>query len=109
LSQAILDDEDSAVRTAAVEALGRIWNDGAVDPLALALLGDEDPTVREEAALALGETWSDAAVEPLVDLAALEAFRVKLLGDEEYWAIVNKARKLFVEGSFYDSVLAPLD
>jgi HEAT repeat protein len=79
---------------AAVEALGRVWDDGVVDPLALALLGDPDQSVRAEAAHALGETWNDAAVEPLVEA----------LLDDPQWQVRERAAQALGETGSADAV-----
>jgi len=60
-----LEDQDAAVRMAAVAALGRGDNPGAVAPLARVLLHDPEPAVRRRAAWALGrirDPWALAAL-----------------------------------------------
>jgi two-component system alkaline phosphatase synthesis response regulator PhoP len=68
---AVLDDDDSRVRTRAIEALGRIGDARAVEPLVDGL-GDRGWQVREKAADALGILGDARAVEPLIDILSLE-------------------------------------
>ena len=60
-----LEDTDPGVRESAARALGRTWDEGAIEPLAWALRDDGDADVREAAAQALGRLWSESAVEAL--------------------------------------------
>jgi hypothetical protein len=60
-----LDDADPGVRESAAQALGRTWDESAIEPLARALGHDDDAAVRETAARALGRLWSEGAVEAL--------------------------------------------
>jgi len=62
-----LRDEDSAVQWFAAEALGRLGNARAIEPL-LGLLRDEDSGLCWSAANALGQLGDDRAFEPLLDL-----------------------------------------
>ena len=39
------------------------------------------------------------------DLASIEKFNAQLLMDQEYWAILNKATDLFIEGSVRDTLI----
>jgi len=39
------------------------------------------------------------------DLASIEALSAKLVSDQGYWAVVEKAAGLFIDGTFRDSVL----
>jgi len=39
------------------------------------------------------------------DLAAFEKVRNQLLADQEYWQIVNRSTELFIQGSFFDTVM----
>jgi HEAT repeat protein len=50
---AALSDDDSFVRGQAVQVLGRIWGEDAVEPLNKAALEHPDPAMRREAALML--------------------------------------------------------
>lgn len=60
-----LEDTDPGVRESAARALGRTWDEGAIEPLAWAVSNDGDADVREAAARALGRLWSESAVEAL--------------------------------------------
>jgi HEAT repeats len=60
-----LEDADSGVRESAARALGRTWDEGAIEPLAWAVIDDGDADVREAAAQALGRLWSESAVDAL--------------------------------------------
>ena len=60
-----LEDTDPGVRESAARALGRTWDEGAIEPLARAVSDDGDADVREAAAQALGRLWSESAVEAL--------------------------------------------
>jgi HEAT repeat protein len=60
----MLGDEDPSRRWKAAEALARLGDDRAVDPLILAL-SDEDWRVRQKAAWALGEIGDERALVPL--------------------------------------------
>ena len=60
-----LKNNDRNVQKKAAEALGKIRDKKAVDPLIVALK-DEDWQVREEAVLALGRIGDKRAVEPLI-------------------------------------------
>ena len=60
-----LEDTDPGVRERAARALGRTWDEGAIEPLARAVSDDGDADVREAAAQALGRLWSESAVEAL--------------------------------------------
>ncbi len=60
-----LEDADPGVRESAARALGRTWDEGAIEPLAWALRDDGDAAVREAAAQSLGRLWSESAVEAL--------------------------------------------
>ncbi len=39
------------------------------------------------------------------DLATIEGINTQLLADQGYWAIVNKAADLFIEGSLHDTLM----
>ncbi len=39
------------------------------------------------------------------DLATIEGINAQLLADQGYWAIVNKATDLFIEGSVHDALM----
>jgi HEAT repeat protein len=62
---AMLKDQDSNVRKAAVQALGKKGNTLVIDSL-ISALKDEDINVREAAAEALGKIGDSRAVEPLI-------------------------------------------
>jgi HEAT repeat protein len=61
----LLKHEDSAVRRVAVEALGKLREARAVEPL-IARLSDDNSDVRCAAAEALGQLGNRQAVEPLI-------------------------------------------
>ena len=92
---AVLKDEDSAVRLAAVESLGNLSDPRAVDALVLALKSDTDPRVREAAAEALGEIDSPRAVPGLI--AALGSERVSAVRAKIAWALGELDDKRAVE------------
>ena len=60
-----LKDSDAGVRLKAAEALGKLADNRAVDPLIEVLRNDEDRDVRLKAAWALGEIGDARAVDPL--------------------------------------------
>ena len=39
------------------------------------------------------------------DLAALDKVRNQQVTDQEYWQIVNRSAELFIQGSFFDTVM----
>ena len=39
------------------------------------------------------------------DLAAFEKVKNQYLADQEYWQIVNRSTELFIQGSFFDTVM----
>jgi len=39
------------------------------------------------------------------DFAAYEKVRNQYLADQEYWQIVNRSAELFIQGSFFDTVM----
>ena len=39
------------------------------------------------------------------DLATIEGINARLLADQGYWAILNKAADLFIEGSVHDTLM----
>ena len=55
-----------SVRLHAAEALGKIGDERAVEPL-IEALNDEDASVRRGAAVALGRLGAERAVEPLIE------------------------------------------
>jgi len=59
-----LEDKDSSVRRHAIEMLGIIGDEKAVDALIL-VLKDKNRFVRQEAIAALGKIGSERVVEPL--------------------------------------------
>jgi HEAT repeat protein len=59
-----LKDKDSSVRRHAIEMLGIIGDEKAVDALIL-VLKDKNRFVRQEAIVALGKIGSERVVEPL--------------------------------------------
>ncbi len=59
-----LKDKDSSVRRHAIEMLGIIGDEKAVDALIL-VLKDKNRFVRQEAIIALGKIGSERVVEPL--------------------------------------------
>jgi len=77
----------SEIRKLAVEVLGKIGSEKAVEPL-IKCLGDKDWTVRESAARALEKIRSEKAVEPLI----------QCLGDED-WSVRDSAEALGKIGS----------
>ena len=78
-----LSDDDSDVRRHAAEALGKLGDKRAVDPLINAL-ADDDSIVRRDAAEALGLLGDKRAVDPLI----------KALGDKEEWVRRTAAKAL---------------
>jgi HEAT repeat protein len=62
--RAALQDDYSAVRVAAAQALGRLADPQSVDAL-IAALKDKNAVVREAAAVALGQIGNPNAIEPL--------------------------------------------
>ena len=78
-----LKDPNSIVRKAAAEALGKLNDTSAVEPL-VELLDDEDPEVRAEAAASLGKLNDTRAVEPLI----------RLLDDKDIWVKEETIRSL---------------
>jgi len=60
----MLDEEDPSRRWKAAEALARLGDEEAVEPLILAL-SDEDWRVRQKAAWALGQIGDQRALVPL--------------------------------------------
>lgn len=65
LRRALSRSEDTDVRKAAIEALGKLRSERAVEDL-IALLRDPAWTIRRESAQALGEIGDTRAVEPLL-------------------------------------------
>ena len=61
-----LEDADPGVRESAARALGRTWDEGALDPLAWAVRDDDDADVREAAARALGDIGGAGGVSALI-------------------------------------------
>lgn len=111
-----LEDADPDVRESAARALGRTWDESAIEPLASALRDDGDPGVRETAARALGSLWSEGAVEVLArallsdPLRAVREAAARALGDiggtDGVWALVAAVRDS--RGSVRESVVAAL-
>jgi HEAT repeat protein len=66
-----LMDDDEINRWKAAEALGRLGDPGAVEPL-IDALWDDDPRVRLKAAWALGQIGDSRAVPPLKRLYRME-------------------------------------
>lgn len=93
-----LNNESWVVREAATEALGKIGDERAVEPL-IKVLDDEDETtfVREAAAEALGEIGDERAIEPLAhaltDIDVLKNAAVAL--DKLGWAPQNESEKAY--------------
>ncbi|MCL5037958.1 MAG: HEAT repeat domain-containing protein [Chloroflexi bacterium] len=83
----LLEDEDKNVRSSAVDALGKIGSEKAVEPL-IRLLEDENEYVRRSAVDALGKIGSEKAVEPLIRLLKDESVR---------WHAVVALRKIGFE------------
>lgn len=54
---------------------------------------------------AFGEVGTIRWFADYPDLAAMEKVRNQLLTDQEYWKRVNQATELFVQGSFFDTVM----
>jgi HEAT repeat protein/beta-lactamase regulating signal transducer with metallopeptidase domain len=81
----VITDSSSAVRLAAVEALGNLSDPRAVDALVQALRTDTDAKVREAAAESLGEIDSPRAVPGLI--AALGSERVAAVKAKIAWAL----------------------
>jgi len=63
---ALLDDPGAGLRQAAVQALGRIADPRAGEPLARTVRSDQDPVARELAAQALGTLKNPAALDVLL-------------------------------------------
>jgi HEAT repeat protein len=77
-----LTNKDSSVRRHAIEMLGIIGDEKAVDALIL-VLKDKNRFVRQEAIAALGKIRAERAVEPLT----------RALGDEKDEFAQNSIRK----------------
>jgi HEAT repeat protein len=67
----MLTDDDEINRWKAAEALGRLGDPGAVEPL-IDTLWDDDPRVRLKAAWALGRIGDSRAAAPLKRLYRME-------------------------------------
>jgi HEAT repeat protein len=63
----LLEDKEENVRSSAAEALGKIPDHSAVEPL-IQMLWDEKPNARQLAAFGLGQIGDSRAVEPLIEL-----------------------------------------
>ncbi len=81
----VVNDENAAVRLAAIEALGQQGDPRAIDALVQALRNDTDARVREAAAEALGEIDSPRAVPGL--MAALGSEKVAAVRAKVAWAL----------------------
>jgi HEAT repeat protein len=97
-----IDHEQRELRLAALEALGKIKNEDAIEPLCKILKEDEDPFIRETAVSSLGQIGTPKALE-----AFLEALKDNSL-EVRRQAVVNlgkfkdaKAIELLL-GSLYD-------
>ena len=64
---ASLENPDSYIRRAAVDALWRFGGSDAFEPLLRTALTDESPAVRREAVAALNELWPEMALAALLD------------------------------------------
>ena len=73
-----LGNNDEGMRRGAAEALGKLGDPIAVDPL-ITVLRDEDSGVRRNAARALGKFSNKTAVKPLVNALGDESWQVRLL------------------------------
>ncbi|MDP6634181.1 MAG: HEAT repeat domain-containing protein [Phycisphaerae bacterium] len=69
LIKALVEDHDIMVRNAAANALVRLGDQRAVDPL-IGVLSDNNPIVRRAAINALGQLGNKRAVDPLVRILA---------------------------------------
>jgi len=81
----VVNDENVAVRLAAIEALGQQGDPRAIDALVQALRNDTDVRVREAAAEALGNIDSPRAVPGLI--AALGSEKVAAVRAKIAWAL----------------------
>lgn len=81
----VVNDENAAVRLAAVRALGQLADPRAIDALVQTLRTDTDAGVREAAAEALGEIDSPRAVPGLI--AALGAEKATAVRAKIAWAL----------------------
>jgi HEAT repeat protein len=72
----MLIDDNEVNRWKAAEALGRLGDPGAVEPL-IDALWDDDPRVRLKAAWALGQIGDSRAVAPLKILYRMEKEEMK--------------------------------
>jgi HEAT repeat protein/beta-lactamase regulating signal transducer with metallopeptidase domain len=81
----VVNDENAAVRLAAVQALGQLSDPRAIDALVQAVRNDADARVREAAAEALGEIDSPRAVPGLI--AALASEKVAAVRAKVAWAL----------------------
>jgi len=61
-----LENKESDVRESAADALGRIVNEKAIEPLIRALTTDKEIDVRRSAAFALGRIGNERAIESLI-------------------------------------------
>jgi HEAT repeat protein len=92
LAAGLLNDPDGPARKAAAEALGKIGDPRAVEPL-IASLRDADESVRSAAASALGDIGDARAVEPLIvdlkdevsDVHRAAAEALGQIGDARAW------------------------
>ena len=78
-----LEDKDSSVRRHAIEMLGIIGDEKAVDALIL-VLKDKNRFVRQEAIAALGKIGSERVVEPLTHA----------LGEEKDEFVIDSIKKV---------------
>ena len=81
----VMNDENAAVRLAAIEALGQQGDPRAIDALLQALRNDTDARVREAAAEALGNIDSPRAVQGLA--AALASEKVAAVRAKIAWSL----------------------
>lgn len=81
----VVNDENAAVRLAAIQALGQQGDPRAIDALVQALRTDTDARVRQAAAEALGEIQSPRAVPGL--MAALGSEKVAAVRAKVAWAL----------------------
>jgi len=101
-----LDDQEEAIRIAAVEALGNLKNEKAIEPLADVLANDKSDSVREAALTALANIGTKSCADllvPFIEKGPTE-MRIKTIaslakiGDESHAAaIVNQLKSAIRE------------
>jgi HEAT repeat protein len=95
-----LNHEQRELRLAALEALGKIKNEDAIEPLCKILKEDEDPFIRETAVSSLGQIGTPKALETFLEALKDESREVRRQ------AVVNLGK--FKEGKAIELLLGSL-